>query len=109
MANQNDGGPAFPSIDRPSVYEERGEIHISAHGKPVTVEIGVGETVTIDKCFGPLIFTKVRVRADFQSCEWVVERQRIDCGEWIEVARIPGQMDEEYDEAHPNHREWPQS
>ena len=94
--------------DKAHVYEEHGSVHISAGDKPVTVEIGVGVPVTIDKCFGPLIFAELRVTADFQSCEFVIERQRIDCGEWVEVARVPGQMDEEYDETHPNHREWPQ-
>jgi hypothetical protein len=73
----------------------------------VTVEVGVNQPVTIDKLFGPLIFADVRVTADFKTCEWVIERQRIDSQRWVEVARIPGQLDEEYDESHPQHEEIP--
>ncbi len=89
------------------VSEERGAVHIYAsEGQPsFVVELGIGQSVTVDKMFGPLIFTNVRVTPDFQSCEWVIERERIDSGEWLEVARVPGQLDEEYDETHPNHRE----
>jgi hypothetical protein len=86
---------------------ERGRVCVNAHGKPITTEVGCGQTVVIDKMFGPLIFTCLRVTADFHSGEFVIERQRIDSMEWLEVARIPGQLEEEYDEQHPNHRESP--
>ena len=74
---------------------------------PIIVEVGVAQVVTIEKSYGPLIFATIRLRADFQSGAWIIERERIDSLEWIEVARIPGQCDYEYDEYHPEHREIP--
>jgi hypothetical protein len=84
--------------DLASVRMEQGSLVIQPRLTDVSivVEVGVGQAVTIDKCFGPLIFTDIRVTADFKSCEWVIERKRIDSGEWIEVSRVPGQIDEEF-------------
>jgi hypothetical protein len=62
----------------------------------VRVNVSCGKTVVIDKLYGPLVFADIRVRAEHQNCEWVIERQRIDTSEWIEVARIPGQIDGEF-------------
>lgn len=45
--------------------------------KELRVEIGVHQSVVIDKLYGPLVMCDVRVRADFKKCQWVVERQRI--------------------------------
>lgn len=85
--------------------DAHGRVCVNAYGKPIVAEIGVDQPVIIDKMFGPLIFTELRVTADYRTCEFVIERCRIDSGEWLEVARIPGQLDEEYDEQHPLHRE----
>jgi hypothetical protein len=64
-----------------------------------TIEVSCSSVVRIQKMFGPLIFADIRVRADFQSCEWIVERLSIKDGEtWAEVARIPGQMDGEFED-----------
>jgi hypothetical protein len=52
----------------------------------------------IEKMFGPLIFAAIRIHADPETCEWVIERQRIDTTEWIVVAKIPGQIPEEFKE-----------
>jgi hypothetical protein len=62
----------------------------------VRVNIGSSQTVEIDKMYGPLIFASVRVRADASTCEWVVERETINTGDWYEVVRIPGQVDAEF-------------
>ena len=75
---------------------------------PIVIRIGSDEPVTLAKEYGPLIFADLRITADFASCEWVIERQRIDSLRWVEVARIPGQLDEEYDEQHTNHEEIPE-
>jgi|SRR6185437_1641456 len=54
--------------------------------------------VVLIKMFGPLIFADIRIRAESKTCEWIVERQRIDTMQWIEVIRIPGQVEDEFDD-----------
>jgi hypothetical protein len=66
------------------------------NNKEITVEIGCGDKVTVNKLFGPLIFTNLRITADFESCSWIIERQWIENGNYIEWCRIPGQYDEEF-------------
>lgn len=69
------------------------------YNQDCAVDIAAGQWVKIRKMFGPLIFADIRVRADFDTCEWIVERQSIKDGEtWSEVARIPGQMEGEFEE-----------
>ena len=60
-----------------------------------TIEIGSNDTITIDKMFGPTIFANIRITAD---CErgWVIEREWIENGKWIEWCVIPAQIDEEF-------------
>lgn len=70
----------------------------------VTLDIGADQPVILDKMYGPLIFANLRVTAEFKTCQWVIERKRIDSGEWVEVARVDGQLEHEYDEDHPLHR-----
>lgn len=104
------GSPTMPEhvTDKiADVYEDRGTVNVNAFGKPVTVLIGCDQFVMVDKCFGPLIFATLRIIADFQTNEFVIERQRIDSLEWIGIARIPGQFDHEFNENHPAHREIP--
>ncbi len=79
------------------------------YGIGITVNLCSDQVVTLSKEYGPLIFTDIRIVPSFQTCEWIIERQRIDCGEWEEVARVDGQRDYEYDETHPLHKEWPQA
>lgn len=52
--------------------------------------------VVLSKMFGPLIFADLRIRADGDSCEWIIERQAN--AKWSEVARIPGQLDSDFDD-----------
>jgi hypothetical protein len=67
---------------------DRREIHIMGD-----------DPVVIDKMFGPLIFFPIRVTADIDSGEWVVERQSGKDNEWHEEARIAGQRKEDFAEA----------
>lgn len=62
------------------------------------------ETVVLEKVFGPLIFADIRVRVDFRTCEWVIERathvrhgDEEDCQRdtWTEVARVAGQTEDD--------------
>ena len=62
------------------------------------VEIGSGQSVTIDKLFGPMIFANLRVTANTERGEWVIEREWIGSGRYIEWCSIPAQIDEEFKE-----------
>lgn len=66
------------------------------HSSSNEVRVGVGNPVIVNKEYGPLVFAQVRITAEYETCEWVVERQWVSNGEWIEVARFPGQIDEEF-------------
>ena len=69
------------------------------HSARATVEIMSDETVCVDKMYGPLIFALVRITPVASTCEWVVERQRINTGDWVEVGRFPGQIEDEFRDA----------
>ena len=62
------------------------------------IHVAADETITVDKMFGPLVFFPIRVTADLDSGDWVIERQSGDDGSWSEAARIPGQTAEDYPE-----------
>lgn len=64
--------------------------------KEFIVEVGCGDKVIVDKLFGPLIFTDIKVEADFQSSCWIISRRWIKTDKWQEICRIPGQYDEEF-------------
>lgn len=60
-----------------------------------TIEIGSNQSVILDKLYGPTIFADLRITADTEQ-GWVVERQWIETGEWIEWCVIPAQIDQEF-------------
>lgn len=62
------------------------------------VEIGYDDVVIVDKLYGPTIFANLRVRQDRDRCEWIIERQWIKTGEWIEWCRMPAQIEQEFTE-----------
>lgn len=64
--------------------------------KYVIVNVCADQYVEVDKVFGPQCSSAIRVRHDFQSCDWVVEEQNFNNGEWVERARFYAQ--EFYDE-----------
>lgn len=41
----------------------------------ITINIGAHQTVTIDKLYGPWSVWAIRVRADFESADWVIEQE----------------------------------
>lgn len=47
--------------------------------------------VVLSKVWGPLIFTDIRIRADYETNTWIVERRNEETGDWVEVIKIPGQ------------------
>ena len=68
-------------------------------GKPDDQLICCGYVpVVLSKMYGPLIFADIRIRADLQTCEWVIERQNIKTMKWEEAIRIPGQIASEFDD-----------
>lgn len=67
------------------------------YGQDCTVEVSY-QTVEIQKMFGPLIFADIRIRANMDTCEWIIERCSSKDESWSEVARIPGQIPEEFEE-----------
>ena len=42
-----------------------------------TLNIGSGDSVVIDKVYGPTIFCGIRITADTEDCKWVIEREFI--------------------------------
>ncbi len=66
--------------------------------KPKIVEVGSDDSVIIDKIFGPLVFSNLRITAHAESACWIIERQWIKSGEWLEWVRIPGQFEQEFTE-----------
>ena len=68
-------------------------------GKPDEQLICCGYVpVILSKMFGPIIFADIRIRADANTCEWIIERENIKTMEFAEVARIPGQIEGEFNE-----------
>jgi hypothetical protein len=65
------------------------------------IEIGSGDRVTIEKLFGPTIFADLRITADYERGCWVIERQWIETGEFIEWCTIPNQIEQEFKEEQP--------
>jgi hypothetical protein len=91
--------------DRALLNGDRGYFCISEPGKSPILQgeidgerrevwVGCDQAVAIEKMFGPLIFASIRVRADFQSGEWIIERDGHDG--WGEFARVPGQTAEDF-------------
>lgn len=59
------------------------------------VDIGSSDIVIIDKAFGPTIFASLKIEADLEK-GWVIKREWIKTGEWIEWCAIPAQINQEF-------------
>jgi hypothetical protein len=98
----------FDQYDDGQIYvTENGRqmLHAEINGPmDVTVQVAVTGKVEIDKLYGPLIFWPIRVSLDRDSCEWIIERQFGPVGEWREMTRIPGQLDEDFSDTNPADR-----
>ena len=78
--------------------EETKEINLN-YGKELTLNICGDHTVYLDKLYGPLIFCGVRITADIESGNWIIEREVIkqdDAGNdipnvWEKVCEFDGQ------------------
>lgn len=78
------------------------EVNPGYENKHVVINVGVDQTVEIDKLYGPLCALGVRIRLEYNDkcSDWVVEREKPadvnDSGspmEWVEVARWDCQLD----------------
>ena len=90
-----------PPCDNPT-DKRRPEISLQStetDGKPDDQLICCGYVpVVLSKMYGPLIFADIRIRADSETCEWIIERENIKTMEWVEVIRIPGQVAVEFED-----------
>lgn len=57
------------------------------HGEECQVNISCNQWVQICKLFGPLCVEDIRVKVDFGSSEWIVERNNVATGIWEEKIR----------------------
>jgi len=91
-----------------SIYVGKEDVEIDTTAKHITINTGTDTLIEIVKMFGPLIANTIRVRLDYDSVSWIVERKRIVytvksitkdkkgltiydndiTSEWDEVARI---------------------
>lgn len=82
------------------IYVREGDremLHAEVRGEhDVEIQLTSNGRVAIDKLYGPLIMWPIRVRIDYEECEWVVERGDGPTETWREVARIPGQLDSDF-------------
>lgn len=73
----------------PYFYEQHGELHAHPMGSDVVVDVGTNQKVVIDKLFGPLCASEVRVflQHDGDRYDWVVEYLNPTTELWEEKAR----------------------
>jgi hypothetical protein len=97
---KSEKGLPIPEGDGPPLIIERVkgvfEIDIQS-GQKVYVNVGC-EPVYVIKMFGPLIFADLRIQANADTCEWVIERLNPSTCEWSECCRIPGQKEGDFEE-----------
>ncbi len=65
------------------------EAHAESSDENIRVCLGVNQWVEIDKLYGPLAASFVRIRLEYLGdvTDWVVECQNPSTGEWEEKAR----------------------
>ena len=75
------------------------EFEATLANEECVVNVTISSIVRLCKLYGPLDFCDIRVRLDFERCQWIIEKEddivTID-GEliekrWLEVARVDGQ------------------
>ena len=91
-----------------SIHVEENDTEIDTVVPHITINTGIETVVEIDKMYGPLCANAIRIRLDYDTVSWIIERERItypvksitkdDNGitfidndvisEWDEVARI---------------------
>lgn len=89
--------------DKPWLEKRFGRWEVNTKMTGLVVCCGANETIEIDKLYGPLCATGVRVRLEYEGekSDWVIERERLNTDEegnsldttWIEMARWDCQMD----------------
>ncbi len=64
-----------------------GELEVNPMGEDIRVNVGTNQKVTVDKLYGPLAASEVRVWLDSTTAQWVVEYCNPTTEEWEEKAR----------------------
>jgi hypothetical protein len=80
----------------PYVYENGKAVSLPCN-KTTSIRLGSDTPVILDKEFGPTIFASLRITADIKR-GWVIERQWIDNGQFIEWCVIPAQIELEFED-----------
>jgi len=76
----------YINIEKPT------EIQIA--GKETDIMMSCGNTVTLQKMFGPTIFADLRITPDLDRGGWIVERFGLE--DYEEYALIPAQIDGDF-------------
>ncbi len=88
QSSQRQGDKKHVYLDGPA------EVQLCNGDSSTEILMSADQIITLEKMFGPLIFTDIRCRADYARGDWVIERL---CGqEWKEWATIPGQLDTDF-------------
>jgi hypothetical protein len=71
------------------IEERNGKVEVNPMGQDVTVNVGTNQRVTIDKLYGPLCASEVRVHLEHTNdkADWVVEHYNLKEERWEEKAR----------------------
>jgi len=57
------------------------------------IEMGSGQSIVLDKLYGPTVFANLRITADAEK-GWVIERELGD--DWVEWCVIPAQLPQDF-------------
>lgn len=76
-------------VDKPWIDQHSGQWEVNPMGQDIRVNIGAGQKVIVDKLYGPLCASDVRVWIDQRDgvLDWVVEYQNPTTEQWEEKAR----------------------
>jgi hypothetical protein len=78
-------------MNKPYISEFHGKWEVDSVDGDITVNVGANQNVIVDKMFGPQCSSKIRARHEFEACQWVVEEENFNTGEWVERARFDAQ------------------
>jgi len=73
------------------------EVSLFTQADNVEVNVGCNNHVVIDKVYGPTAFDEIRIHPDLEAYCWIIESPN-EQGEWVECARIPAILEDEYEE-----------
>jgi hypothetical protein len=60
------------------------------------IEIGYDDVLVIDKLFGPTVFANLKIVPDLARGSWIIYREWVRTGEYVEWCTIPAQVEPEF-------------